>query len=246
MEQRETGPWRIAIVEDHLLQRVRTEELLHSMRGVQIVHSTETLPEFVAWLRTVQRSTRPHLLILDLMADRKPSVDPSEVGALIGAGLRVLVLSAMTSPRLVRDVLRVGVSGIIGKRDSETDILEGVMATLRGEVWTTSELAEVIATDAERPQLSGQEERTLVLYASGLTLAEVAVSIGVQRDTAKQYLDRVRAKYAAAGIHLRTKVDLSRIATRDGYLDDAVDLPQQPLKPARSRSRRQDTLSTEA
>lgn len=83
----------------------------------------------------------------------------------------------------------------------------------------TPELATVIAGDPDRPKLSIQEERALVLYASGLTLDAVAESIGVKPDTAKQYLERVKKKYAAVGRPARTKVDLSRVALADGYLD---------------------------
>lgn len=69
-----------------------------------------------------------------------------------------------------------------------------------------------------RPGLSAQEERTLVLYVTGLKLAAVARRLGVRYDTAKGYLDRVRAKYAAAGRPARTKTELYRVALEDGRL----------------------------
>lgn len=211
--------WQVALVEDHLLQRRRTEEILARESGLVVVASCSTLPEFLAWLRRAPVSARPHLLVLDLSVDRGPSVDPEIVARLVGAGLRVLVLSAMASPPLVRGVIKAGIAGIVGKHDSEQDVVDAVWTVLRRGEWMTPDLAAVIAADADRPQLSDQEERALVLYASGLTLGDVAKALGVKQDTAKTYIARVKSKYAAAGRTVRSKVDLSRIAIDDGYVD---------------------------
>lgn len=222
----DSGGWRIAVVEDHLLQRRRTEELLGNERAFRVVHSCETLDEHVHWLRRTPEDRWPHLLILDLIVERGDDVDPDVVASLVGAGVRVLVLSAMASPALVRSVLRAGVSGVVGKRDSEEDVVAAIWSVLGRRSWMTQELAAVIAVDDERPKLSDQEERALVLYASGLTLDALAQSLGVSRNTAKTYLDRVKAKYAAVGREVRTKVDLGRVAITDGYVDPAHDAGQ--------------------
>lgn len=216
------GPWRIAVVEDHRLQRLRTEELLNAEAGFAVVHTCETLPELVAWLRRQPPEARPHLVVLDLVVDRGTDADPEVVRQLVRADIRVLVLSAMTSPPLVREILRSGVGGIVGKRDAEADVIAAAWTVLGRGQWMTPELAAVIAGDERRPRLSEQEERALVLYASGVTLDAVADALGVKRDTAKTYLDRVKRKYADAGRPVQSKVDLSKVAIVDGYvtLDD--------------------------
>lgn len=210
---------RVAIVEDHLLQRRRTEELVSAQPGLRVVFSGETLPDFVTWLATIEEPARPHLLVLDLQVDRGESADPQTVRAVVNAGIRVLALSAMASPALVRQILRAGIGGMVGKRDQESAVIGAIWTVIGGGTWMTPDLASVMAGDPDRPKLSDQEERALVLYASGLTLDSVAEVLGVQRDTAKKYLTRVKAKYAAAGQPVRTKVDLNAVAQRDGYLD---------------------------
>ncbi|GAA1748189.1 hypothetical protein [Aeromicrobium alkaliterrae] len=214
--------WRIAIVEDHLLQRRRTEQLLHAQEGLRIVWSGETFPLLLQWIRTQSPATRPHLVVLDLVVERGPNVDPDALRDLIDSGVRVLVLSAMASPALVRRVLQAGVGSIVGKRDSEADIIEATWAVLQRGTWVTPELASVIAGDGSRPALSDQEQRALVLYASGVGLDAVAATLNVRPDTAKKYLARVKAKYAEAGREARTKIDLRREAIRDGLIDPEV------------------------
>ncbi|UOR01776.1 response regulator transcription factor [Leucobacter allii] len=213
---------RVAVVEDHLLQRARTEDLLRREPGFEIVFSGESAPDFVAWVQQAPRERRPHLLVLDLMVDRRPSVDVAVVEALLRAGLKIVVLSALASPPLVRGIVRAGVSGVVGKRDAEADILAAIRAVLRGEEWMTTELAAIIAGDPERPKLSVQEERALVLYASGLTIEQVASAMNIGRETAKQYLDRVKRKYRESGVPARTQLDLGRIAWSEGYLDPTL------------------------
>ncbi|WP_104088591.1 response regulator transcription factor [Arthrobacter sp. GMC3] len=213
---------RIAIVEDHLLQRTRTEELLSRSGKYEVVFSGASAPEFTQWVGAAPMIERPHLLVLDLMVDRQPSVSPALVEVMVKAGLKVLVLSALASPLLVRRIVRAGVAGIVGKRDSEDDILAAVSAVLAGEEWMTTELASVIAGDPDRPSLSLQEERALVLYASGLSVDEVGVAMNIGRETAKQYLDRVKKKYASVGVPVRSKLDYGRVAWADGYLDPSL------------------------
>lgn len=212
------GYWRMAIVEDHRLQRMRTEELLSRQAGLRVVHACETLDELVAWMGAQTRQTRPHVVVLDLVVDRGRDADPAVVEQLVRSGIRVLVLSALASMPLVRAMIRAGVSGFAGKRDTEEDIVAAVWAVLRRRQWITPELAGVMAGDDQRPRLSDQEERSVVLYASGLTLDAVAAELGVKRDTVKTYLERVKAKYAEIGRPVRTKIDLNREAVRDGLM----------------------------
>lgn len=214
--------WRVAIVEDHLLQRRHTEELIAKSAGMRVVYSAETYPQFTAWFKNTPRRERPHLLILDLLVERGPSVDCGVLRQQIAEGLHVLVLSAMAAPHLVREVLRAGVGGIVGKRDSEDDIIAAAWTVLGAKTWMTNELASVLVNDASRPKLSDQEERALVLYASGLTLKAVAQSLGVKPDTAKKYLDRVRTKYSQSGREARTKLELNQRAVEDGYLEGRI------------------------
>lgn len=213
------SPWRLAVVEDHLLQRVQTVAILDRQPGLQVVFQGETFPNFLRWLQRTRTTERPHLLVLDLMVERGPSVDPDQVRHLVQGGLRVLVVSALSSPPLVRKILRAGVAGIVSKRDSEADLVGAVWTVLGRERWMTRELDVVLSGAEARPRLSEQEERAMVLYAGGATLDEVAASLGIRRDTAKTYLTRVKQKYALVGRPIRSKVDFARVAVVDGYVD---------------------------
>jgi predicted DNA-binding protein (UPF0251 family) len=79
------------------------------------------------------------------------------------------------------------------------------------------------------PNLSIQELSALRLYASGLKLDSVARRMNVSPATAKEYLDRVRAKYRQAHRAVHTKSDMRRVAVEDGFLAEehgAEDIPR--------------------
>ena len=186
---------------------------------MDVVFSGETAPEFVRWLGSAPHRRRPHLLILDLLAERQADVTSALIRHLLALHLRIVILSALASPPLVRGALRAGVAVVVSKRDPEHAILSACRAALRGEEWMSAEAAAAIALDHDSPGLSIQEERALVLYASGLTLDQVGQAMNIRRDTVKQYLNRTRKKYAATGVTLKSQLDFGRLAWREGRID---------------------------
>jgi DNA-binding CsgD family transcriptional regulator len=108
------------------------------------------------------------------------------------------VVTPTSRPEYVRDLLRE----LASEHRSERAVLSVVPDT----------------TTFPRPRLSEQERRALVLYVSGAKLAAVAHQLGLRYDTAKSYLDRVRAKYDRAGRPARTKLDLYHRAVEDGLV----------------------------
>lgn len=208
---------RIAVVEDHIFQRTYTRKLIVAQPDLDVVFEGETLSDLINWLRYSRPHQLPDLVLLDLMAERQPHADPELVKKLVSDGIRVLVLSAMASPPLVRRVIKAGVHGVVGKRDSEHDLFAAIRTVLSNGEWMSPELASIIRNDPRRPTLSDQEERALVLYASGVPIKTVARSIGVKDGTVKKYLQRVRAKYAEAGRPMTSRLEMSKIASEDGY-----------------------------
>ena len=90
----------------------------------------------------------------------------------------------------------------------------------RGPGLDLPRLAYIFATDdaADRPALSHQERRALQLYATGMPMKSVARKMTISDETVKQYLGRVREKYARAGRAAPTKLELYHRAVEDGHL----------------------------
>jgi len=227
---------RIAVIEDHFLQRRYASTLIGIQPDMTVTFEGEDLPQFMAWLETADETSRPELILLDLMAERGPNARPETVRQLVFAGFRVVVFSAIASPPLARQMIKAGVHGFISKRDNEQKIMAALRAIIAGDWWVSPELAVVIAHDQNRPKLSDQEERALILYASGLPLEAVSASLGVKPNTTKKYLQRVRNKYANVDRPLSSRLDWNQRAAEDGYLALAEDASALPFLPSQNQA----------
>lgn len=100
------------------------------------------------------------------------------------------------------------------------DIFGSSGAVAAGKDWISPRLAYIFATDdaPDRPALSAQETRALRFYATGMPMKLVARRMCISEETAKQYVGRVREKYARAGRAAPTKLDLYYRAVEDGHL----------------------------
>ncbi len=142
------------------------------------------------------------------------------MAAIHAAGPAVLVLSASDRPLAVRAAMRAGARGYALKNEQASQIRSAIREVAAGRDWITPGLAYIFATDdaASGPALSHQERRALQLYATGLPMKSVARKMAISEETAKQYLGRVREKYALAGRAAPTKLELYYRAVEDGHL----------------------------
>lgn len=111
-----------------------------------------------------------------------------------------------------------GARGLISKRSDRADFSRALSTVVSGRDWFPPALVEVPPPSASRVDLSNQERRTIVLYASGMTQDMVARRMGIASSTVKHYLDRVRRKANEAGYPARTKLELHELAKREGWL----------------------------
>lgn len=69
-----------------------------------------------------------------------------------------------------------------------------------------------------RPVLAPREENVLRLVADGLLDKQIARELGIEQSTVKEYLKRIRSRYARVGRPAPSRVHLCRRAMEDGLL----------------------------
>lgn len=205
-----------AVVEDHPLMRDALSRACTQVSGLTVAYQGASIDEVLALPEP------PDVVLLDLDLGSHV-VSEADALRLMRRGSQVIVVSGLASPTTVRAMVRAGVAGLCSKRDDPANLTEAIRSVLAGQSWTTGELAAVLVRDPDRPDLSVQERRALELYASGLKLTAVARVMGVAPTTAKEYIERVRAKYAAIGRPAPTKAHLTLNAQHDGLLDRSPD-----------------------
>lgn len=205
---------RVGIVDDHELVRQGLRSLLEQdgASDVDVVYCGFKPDECA--------SAAVDVALLDV--DLGPGADPVEVSvaALTDVGAGVLLISAFEDARAIRRGLSAGALGFVPKRVS-FDVLKEAVHTVAGhELYLSVDLASILAAAVETPDLSPRELDALRLYASGLSMNAVGRKMGISPHTAKEYLDRVRAKYAGVGRTARTRTELYAAARTDGLISD--------------------------
>lgn len=207
-----SDPVRAAIVDDRSLVRESLAAALESRMppAAAVVYCGGSLAEAV--------ETGPDVLLLDLGARGISAPIPDIVRTLAAAGIRVVLLSDLDHHPGARAALKEGALGFVPMSASLGTLAEALGSAAAGELHLSADLAGILAAASSVPDLSPRELLALRLYASGLKLSAVARRMGVSPHTAREYLDRVRGKYAQAGREARTRTELYVEAQRDGLL----------------------------
>lgn len=208
-----SSPPRIAIVDDHQLFSASLAGLLTAELGAEIVY------EGVDPLGPIRLDRVPDLVLLDLdLGPDAPRLTPASVSELQQAGCVVLVVSALAANDQVLAMVEAGVAGFVSKAETAETFAEAVRTVLAEGQWTSPEVAAILLSAANRPDLTEREQAVLVLYARGMKLDAVARRLGIKPGTASTYLRRARQKYSRLGRPVSNRVDLFREAQRDGLL----------------------------
>lgn len=204
----------LILLDDHGLVRDGIErQLLTDFPTATIAYSGDSLAEALA----AASATAIDCAVVDLdLGDETPVAET--VSAFTARRIPVVVVSAMARPDVLQAAIAAGASAFVAKRSSLRSLTTAVRTVLDGGTWIPPDLAGAVLRTSTSVDLSAQEKRALVLYASGLTLEMVARRMEITPNTVKHYLDRVRDKYTAAGIAARTKVQLNQVARSEGLL----------------------------
>jgi len=145
---------------------------------------------------------------------------PAEiVSTFTSLGIPVLVISALNNFESVKSAFAMGARGFVSKDSPVSEIQKAVKAVATGQEWVSSVLEQALEKSSAKDELSPQERKALVLYASGLKLLAVASRMNVAPSTVKQYLERAKIKYRMAGKPIRTKTDMYKTLRDEGLVD---------------------------
>lgn len=186
------------------------------------------------WLDLVRHAEFPvDLVLMDLQLDESISIE-SRIRACRAAGAAVVVVTALDDDASRDRSLDAGAGAFVSKTLPVSELVAIARRVASGERMARARAATSApqgrAHDADHARghdpgapadagLSDAERRALVLYAQGLSTAEVARRMSVGYESAKTYLRRARDKYARVGRPAGRRAELIRRAAEDGLLE---------------------------
>jgi DNA-binding NarL/FixJ family response regulator len=213
--RRTTAPIRVAIVDDHRLVLDGLASRLHDPEGGLSIVATET-----TWAGFLSHPEFPvDVVVLDLHLEDGIPVG-TKLRALGTIGTAAVVMSRHADSASVSAAMRAGALGFIPKTESAAELT----AAIRSAAASTRHLAAPLAAAIEGyaatpdPGLGKQEQRALVLYASGRSIKEVAIEMSTTEETVKSYIKRGRRKFREIGVDVGTRILLRRHGVMEGWL----------------------------
>jgi len=205
---------RVAVVDDHEAVRLGFAAMCES-EALDLVGNAETVRGVLAQIN----GRDCQVVVMDLsLADG--SLVAENVRQLIEAGSAVIVYSIADKVNMMRAALRAGAIAIVPKSQPMAYLAKMIRLAADGAILNNPETSAILDSDADfkDASLSPREREVLSLYASGMSLKQVASQLEVKPSSAKEHIDRVRVKYARLGREAGTKVDLYRLAIEDGLI----------------------------
>jgi two-component system, NarL family, nitrate/nitrite response regulator NarL len=204
----------VAVVEDQpvTIEGIQSWINRDPQQRVRMVASGPSIDEVLAGPGRVA-----DVILLDLNLNGVLVTD--RVGDLTAAGHRVVVFSEHATEAIVLAVIDAGAE-FVPKYEGREHCVETIVAVASSRPYLTPATAGVLYADSrpQRPQLSEQEHTALLLWFQSMSKASVAARMGIAESTVKQYIDRVRVKYAKVGRRAKTKEALLARAIEDGLI----------------------------
>jgi DNA-binding NarL/FixJ family response regulator len=205
---------RLVVADDHPIWRDAVERDL-AAAGLSIVGVAGDGDKAIR----VCTATRPDVLVCDLQMPGRSGVEVT--AAVVGLGIKVLILSASGEQADVLEAVKAGAAGYLVKSASAPELIDAVRRTAAGEAVFTPGLAGLVLgeyrrteTDDGAPRLTERETEVLRLVAKGLTSKQVAERLALSHRTVENHVQNTLTK-----LQLHNRVELTRYAVDKGIAE---------------------------
>jgi two-component system, NarL family, response regulator DevR len=199
-EKADGKPLTLLVVDDHEVVRQGLVSLLERRDGLQVVAQAGSVAESIEQARRF----RPNIVVLDV---RLPDGSGIEACREIRSELpetRVIMLTSYPDEEAVLSAIVAGASGYLLKQIRARDLVAAIETVGRGESLLDPAVTEKVLDRVRRiasgtytnelAQLTGQEQKILMLVAEGKTNKEIASEIFLSDKTVKNYVSSILSK----------------------------------------------------
>ena len=201
---------RVAVVDDQVLFTETLKILLAADPGIEVVGVLSSGPEL---LRLV-RGQPVDVILVDVDMPGMSGLDTVRALARIprAATARIIMLTVVTAPGVVRAALDARVAGFLGKDVHARDLLQAIRTVADGGRVVSADLAASAALVGPNP-LTEAERRVLRRVRDGADTTAAAKQLLLSTGTVKNHLSHAIQKL---GVHNRAEA--VRIAQDNGWI----------------------------
>lgn len=207
---------KIVVVEDHVLVREGTAELLQRDPGLRVLGQAGSAEEALELLSDL----RPDIALVDVELPGMNGIALARTVAERGLPTRVLILSAYDDYAYVIGALEAGVAGYLLKTSSAQELAAAVRTAAGGALVLDEVLSRRLThrwrsgPGRTSPSLTARETEVLRLIAQGLPNKQIATQLGLGLRTVESHVSSLLGKL---GVNSRTEAALYAVS-RQGAL----------------------------
>ena len=220
-EMSSAGRIRVMIVDDHPIMRNGLRDALEESGIFDVVGLAGDGEEALKTANELE----PDVIVMDVIMPRKDGIDACREVMELLPETQVLMLTASTEEDAVLQAVAAGAAGYLQKYSRPEELTEAVLDVAQGRLRFPEKAVRKVfsmlrgegSPVARRPsdRLTAAELKTLTLFASGKTYAQIAAARGNSVVTVRNTLYRIQDK-----LGVETKQELVIWAVRNGLMDD--------------------------
>ncbi len=183
---------KILSIEDHAMIRAGLRQVAAEMGGslIEAACGEEAL--------TLQRTQRPQLIVLDL---NLPGISGFELlRRLLDANprARIMIFSMQAQPAYAARALKAGALGFVSKNASPQELRRAMEIVAAGQPYIEGEIAQTLALNGERQQLTERDLEILRLLGEGRSFSEIGTALGLGYKTIANATTAIKIKLGVA------------------------------------------------
>jgi DNA-binding NarL/FixJ family response regulator len=205
---------RVLLADDHTLVLEGFKKLLEEHSQV-----VGTVGDGRSLLEAAKR-LRPDIVVLDISMPKLNGLDAARRLRKIVPQARLIFVTVHADSDYVNQAFQAGASGYLLKRSAGSELLQAVQAVASGNYYITSLIAKDLVqstltgttpsiTDPNR--LTMRQREILQLVAEGLTLKEIASTLGLSPKTVEYHKSKLMEQ-----LSLHTTAELTKFALTHG------------------------------
>lgn len=181
---------RLLCVDDHRLVRDGISSIINRQPDMVVVASGASGEEAIELFRAYQ----PDVVLMDLQLDGMNGLRATREIKTISPDARIVMLTVHWGDEDIFRALEAGAITYVHKNALADDLLRVIRLVHQGERPLAPEVKARLAERATRPTLTRREVEVMELISQGLRNKEIAASLGISDDTARDHVKRILAK----------------------------------------------------
>ena len=216
---------RVMIVDDHEVVRTGLRAILEPEDDLHIVGEAASAGEAIQKVGALQ----PHVILMDIRMEGMSGIEACRLIKSAHPEVSVLMLTSFSEEEAVTSSIVAGASGYLLKNVGRADLLRTIRGVAGGENLldpsvtgkVMQRLARLAAREEERTidAISDREREVLVLVARGMTNKEIAETLVISENTARNHVSRILDK-----LGLSRRSEAASFAARRGLLEQDSDV----------------------